>query len=88
MMAFKNHWLYSQGKRRVIRIINGLLQKFIGRKIMPLDKLFNDLRGVVISYFKKEPDHLKYFTDGITPFDYNFEVEEQNGHVTNIDFQA
>jgi hypothetical protein len=42
------------------------------------------MRKVVIKYFKAHQDRLKYFS----AFDYNFEVEEQNGFVINVDFQA
>lgn len=84
----RNHWLYHRGKRLAIRDINGLLSKFVGHKIAPLDELFADLCKVVIKYFKSHQDKLKYFSDGQDPFEYNFEVEEQHGYVTHVDFQA
>jgi hypothetical protein len=46
------------------------------------------MRKVVVKYFKAHPDELKNFSNGNDPFDYNFEVEEQGGYVTNVDFQA
>ena len=83
-----NYWVNRRGKRLATREINGLLVKFVGHKIAPLDDLFAAMRKVVLKYFKNNADKLKYFTDDLEPFDYNFEVEEQNGYVTNVDFQA
>jgi hypothetical protein len=83
-----NYWTTRRGKRLATREINGLLVKFVGRKLNPLDELFAAMRKVVLKYFKANPDKLQFFSDGLDPFDYNFEVEEQNGFVTNVDFQA
>lgn len=71
-----------------MRLINGLLVRFVGHKINPVDVLFVELRKVVLQYFIDNPEDLKYFTTNNDPFDYTFEVEEQAGHVTNIEFQA
>ena len=83
-----NYWTTRRGKRLATRKINGLLIKFIGHKVQPLDDLFTAMRKVVIKYFRQNPDQLKFFSDGNDPFDYNFEVEERNGIVTSVDFQV
>jgi len=83
-----NYWTNRRGKRLATRAINGMLLKFVGHKLNPIDDLFTSMRKVVVKYFKAHPDELKYFSDGNDPFDYNFEVEEQGGYVTNVDFQA
>lgn len=82
-----NHWINRRGKRLATREINGLLLKFVGRKTNPLDDLFASMRKVVIKFFKNNPDKLKFFSNNNEPFDYNFEIEEQGGFVTNVDFQ-
>lgn len=87
-MNYRNPWITRRGKRLTTREINGLLKKFVGHKIAPLDDLFAAMRKVVIKYFKNNPEKLVYFSEYNEPFDYNFEVEELNGFVTNVDFQA
>jgi len=86
-MSAINYWTNRRGKRLATRTINGMLKKFVGHKLNPIDKLFASMRKVVIKYFKANPEQLKYFSNGNDPFDYNFEVEEQGGYVTNVDFQ-
>ena len=83
-----NYWTNRKGKRLATQAINKMLTKFIGHKLNPVDKLFALMRTVVLKYFSVNPDHLQYFTNGNAPFDYNFEVEEQGGFVTSVDFQA
>jgi len=83
-----NYWTNRRGKRLATRTINGMLKKFVGHKLNPIDDLFTAMRKVVVKYFKAQPDQLKFFTDGNDPFDYNFEVEEQGGYVKSVDFQA
>lgn len=63
-----------------------MLKKFVGYNINPLDKLFLDMRNEVIKFFQKNRDKLKFFTDGIKSFDYNFEVDEKNDIVTGVIF--
>jgi transposase len=82
-----NYWTNHRGKRLATRNINGMLLKFVGRKLNPIDDLFAAMRKVVVKYFKANPDDLKYFSNG-EPFDYNFEVEELGGYVTNVEFQV
>lgn len=82
----KNHWLYLKGQRDTIQEINHMLKKFVGYNINPLDKLFLDMRNEVIKFFQKNRDKLKFFTDGIKSFDYNFEVDEKNDIVTGVIF--
>lgn len=82
----KNHWLYLTGQKKTIKEINQLLKKFIGYSINPIDELFLDMRNEILIYFKKNPDKLKFFTDGIESFDYNFEVEEKKDIVTGVIF--
>lgn len=84
-----NYWTNRRGKRLAVREINGLLVKFVGHKLAPLDELYAAMRKVVLKFFKANPEKIVFFSDDPDePFDYNFEVEEQNGHVTNVDFQA
>ena len=83
-----NYWTNRRGKRLATRTINGLLVKFIGHKIHPMDDLFIAMRKVVIKYFRQNPEQLKFFSNENDPFDYNFEVEERNGIVTSVDFQV
>lgn len=83
-----NYWTNRKGKRLATQAINRMLKKFIGHKLNPIDHLFALMRKVVLKYFAAHPDHLQYFTNGKNPFDYNFEVEEQGGYVTSVDFQA
>ena len=87
-LQYTNPWINRRGKRLTSREINGLLLKFVGHKINPVDELFAAMRKVVLKYFKNNPDRLRFFSVGNDPFDYNFEIEEQNGFVTNVDFQA
>ena len=82
-----NYWTNRKGKRLATREINGLLQKFVGHKLNPIDDLFASMRKVVIKYFKNNPDKLQFFSEDNDPFDYNFEVEELGGYVTKVDFQ-
>ena len=83
----KNFWLIRRGQRLTTREINGILTKFVGHKIISLDELFDKLRKNVIKFFKKNPDKLKLFLDSSGNFDFNFDVEEQNGFITNITFE-
>lgn len=84
----KNHWLYLKEKKQTIKEINKLLRKFVGMSVNPVDMLFILMRDEVIDFFKngKGKDKLKFFTDGISPFDYNFEVDDRNGFVTKVVF--
>jgi hypothetical protein len=86
-MLSSNYWINRKGKRITTQNINKMLLKFIGHKLNPIDNLYASMRKVVLKYFKSNPNELKYFTDGNQPFNYNFEVEEQNGYVTRVDFQ-
>lgn len=86
-MPALNYWTNRKGKRLATHAINGMLKKFIGHKLNPIDELFASMRKVVIKYFKNNPEDLKYFSEGNEPFDYNFEVEELGGYVTKVDFQ-
>ncbi len=81
-----NFWTQHKGKRLAIREINGQLEKFVGRKANPIDELFVAMRKVVHKHFKKHPEQLKYFSENEEPFDYTFEVEEQAGFVTDVNF--
>lgn len=81
-----NFWLYRKGQRETIREINRILRKFIGRSINPLDALFYDMRSEILLYFQKHQDKLKYFTNGVDPFDYNFEVDEKDDIVIKVVF--
>lgn len=81
-----NFWLNRKGQRETIREINRILKKFIGYSINPLDALFFDMRNEILVYFQKHQDKLKYFTNGVDPFDYNFEVDETNDIVTKVVF--
>lgn len=87
-MTAINYWTNRKGKRTATRVINGMLLKFIGHKLNPVEKLFAAMRKVVVKYFRANPDQIKYFSNGNSPFDYDFEVEEQGGYVTSVDFQA
>lgn len=83
-----NYWINRRYKRFATDAINAMLSKFIGRKIKPIDDLFSAMRKIVIKYFKANPDQIKYFTINNEPFDYDFEIEEEDGVVTDVEFQA
>jgi len=85
-ISMKNHWLHIKGKRDTIQELNQLLKMFIGFGIDPIDELFLDMRNEVVKFFRNHKDKLKFFTNGIESFDYNFEIEEKNGIVTNVVF--
>ena len=87
-MSSINYWTNRKGKRIATKSINNqLVKEFVGHKLNPIDELFAKMRKVVIKYFKNKPEQLSYFTNSNETFDYNFEIEEKNGFVTNIDFQ-
>lgn len=86
-MSATNFWTTRRGKRLATRAINGMLLKFIGHELNPIDELFAKMRKVVLKYFKNHPEQLQFFSEGNDPFNYNFEIEEQNGYVVSVDFQ-
>jgi hypothetical protein len=74
-----NYWLQSKGKRIAKEQINQKLKKFVGRPINPIDKNFEKMRKIVIKYFRKNPNTIKLFYNGVGKFNYNFDIEEKNG---------
>lgn len=87
----QNYWLNVKGKKTATREINFLLGKYIGRKSAPndeLDKLFESMRKTVLKYFRTNPHQIKYFTTGLTPFDYEIDLKESNGLVSDVKFIA
>jgi len=83
-----NYWIQLREKRIIVKEINFLLLKFVGRKSAPIDKLFYDMRKIVLKYFKNNLDKLKYFAPKNQSFDYDFIVHEQGGHITEINFKV
>jgi predicted glycosyltransferase involved in capsule biosynthesis len=83
----KNFWLNHKGKKKITQNINSLLKKFVGRDVDPIKETFDAMRKVVVKYFKKNPDDAKFFSDDEL-FDYGFEIEENNGIITKVDFQT
>lgn len=82
-----NYWLQRKKKKLVINEINDLLKSFIGKSIVPIDKLFFDMRKEVLNFFKLHNHKLKVFSNG-KPFNYTFEIEEENELVINVTFQV
>lgn len=80
-----NYWLKAKNKKTVINEINGRLSKFIGRNINPLDQTFQNMRKVVIKYFRENPKDAELFGNN-NSFHYSFDVEETNGVISKAEF--
>lgn len=83
-----NHWLYIKERKATIRLINGVLLKFIGRNIYPLKNIYEDMQKVFLKFIKNNPEKLKFLTNDVPNFKYSFEVEDQGGYITNVSFKV
>lgn len=82
-----NHWLSAKNKTNTIREINGMLLKFVGRKIHPIQDIYQDMQKALLKFFKANPDKLKHLTKDVNTLKYAFDVDDQGGYITDISFK-
>lgn len=82
-----NHWLSQRNRKNTIREINGLLLKFIGRKIDPIQIIYQDMQHTLINFLKNNPKKLDFLTNDVKNFKYRFEIKDQGGFITEVSFE-
>jgi hypothetical protein len=82
-----NPWLFRIGKKQVLAKINNLLKTFVGRRILFLDDILEEMREITMEYFKKNKDALTFFPDDEL-YDYKFIIEQQQKIITNVQIKC